>query len=164
VKKQCQEAQVIDMPNVVREPQILAALPPPKADPPPVMEKEDRRIIFAEIDAHYLDEQKGYDTDWNDARDAKNLNVPLAWGREIRDDNFGPEVGLGIADEIKKAEEIIEKANSLIRSLGLFLADIQREQMVFHNSHEEIKKETGEMKVMVQNAANRIADLRKRLG
>ena len=91
-----------------------------KAETPPEMTKEDRRIIFSEIDSHYLDETRGYDRDWNDERVAKGLNVPLAWVRGIREDNFGPERGDAITVEVEKlvaAKADIDAAITKMRDL-----------------------------------------------
>ena len=62
-----------------------------KADPPPVMTKEDRRIIFAKIDEVYIDENSGYKPGWTDIKIALDLNVPRGWVTQIRSENFGDE-------------------------------------------------------------------------
>ena len=80
---------------------------------PPQMTKEDRRIIFSEIDTHYLDETRGYNKDWNDERVAKSLNVPLAWVRTIREDNFGPEKDESVDAEVEKLRAAIAEAQKL---------------------------------------------------
>jgi len=58
------------------------------AMPLDVMTKEDRRIIFSEIDSHYLDEKRGYAKDWDDLKIATGLKVSVEWVRTIREDNF----------------------------------------------------------------------------
>lgn len=82
---------------------------------PPEMTKEDRRIIFSEIDSHYLDEMRGYAKDWNDERVAKGLNVPQAWVRTIREDNFGPEQGDQVGVEVEKLKAASSEAEKLIK-------------------------------------------------
>jgi len=87
---------------------------------PQEMTKEDRRIIFAEIDMHYLDETRGYEAQYDDKRVAEGLKVPMAWVRTIREDNFGPERGEAINDEIAKmvaAKEEIDKSITTMRDL-----------------------------------------------
>jgi hypothetical protein len=87
---------------------------------PQEMTKEDRRIIFAEIDMHYLDETRGYEAQYDDKRVAEGLKVPEAWVRTIREDNFGPERGEAINDEIAKmaaAKEDLEKSITAMRDL-----------------------------------------------
>lgn len=84
---------------------------------PPEMTKEDRRIIFSEIDSHYLDEMRGYAKDWNDERVAKGLNVPQAWVRTIREDNFGPEQGDQVGIEVEKLKAASAEAEKLIKTM-----------------------------------------------
>ena len=87
---------------------------------PHEMTKEDRRIIFADIDLHYLDETRGYETSYDDKRIADGLNVPLAWVRTIREENFGPERGEAInaeLDKLKAAKDDIEASISKMRAL-----------------------------------------------
>lgn len=91
---------------------IMNNITPIKAEEPPKMTKEDRRIIFAKIDENYIDETNGYSGDWSDEKIAKDLNVPRAWVSQIREDNFGPEVGEGIAKDVETISVAIEKANA----------------------------------------------------
>ncbi|MER2535509.1 MAG: hypothetical protein ABTQ31_10150 [Rhizobiaceae bacterium] len=75
------------------KPPLAAAAPDDTvvAEPPRTMEREERRIVFAHIDQHYLPDRSGYAAPWTDARIAKDLGVPRAWVTEIRDQMFGPE-------------------------------------------------------------------------
>ena len=73
----------------------------PKAEPPRELGKEERRIIFAFIDDHYLGESDGYETGWNDEKVATGLGVPRAWVTMVREEFFGPETGS--AEKIKAA-------------------------------------------------------------
>lgn len=84
---------------------------------PPEMTKEDRRIIFADIDMRYIDESKGYDSGYDDKRIAEGLNVPLAWVRTIREENFGPEKGSKVnADaEVAVLKKAIEDAKKVLK-------------------------------------------------
>lgn len=88
-----------------------------KADAPPQMTKEDRRIIFAKIDENYIDETSGYSGGWSDEKIAKDLNVPRAWVAEIREHNFGPEVGESVAEDIEKLKTAIAKGNMSLQEL-----------------------------------------------
>jgi hypothetical protein len=54
------------------------------------MGRDERRIIFAKLEEVYVDEAAGYRTPWTDVAVAKDLNVPLAWVEQMRDENFGP--------------------------------------------------------------------------
>jgi len=59
-------------------------------EPPKEMTREDRRIIFAQLNEIYIGEDKGYSAGWTDQRVATHLGVPRAWVATIRDENFGP--------------------------------------------------------------------------
>ena len=58
--------------------------------PPREMTREDRRIIFAQLEEVYVDEATGYTADWNDEKVSKHLNCPRKWVETIREENFGP--------------------------------------------------------------------------
>ena len=105
----------VSMEDQMKQPVLSIAPVPtiPRADPPPVMTKEDRRIIFAKIDEHYIDETTGYSAGWSDERVALDLNVPRAWVSEIREQNFGPAVNPAFAEEIGKIEALIERAQAI---------------------------------------------------
>lgn len=133
-----------------------------KADAPPEITKEDRRIIFAEIDSHYIDEMRGYDNGWNDTRIAEGLKVPLAWVRGIREDNFGPELGSGLMQEMSQFNATLEaskafqaKAETAIKNFLSFL--ITHEQVLA-----ALKKEKEETDRAINDMSKRIADLTKR--
>ena len=169
-KKKIETAQVIEMAqpqkDLPKEITILAeapVVPAKRADPPPVMEKEDRRIIFAEIDTNYIDEQKGYAEGWNDARVAKGLNVPLAWVRELRDANFGPEVGTSVLDNVKKIDEAIERGRNFIVRLDQLLELVEAKREAVDKIYNEIKKDSGDTKTVLADLVKRVADLNKRI-
>lgn len=58
---------------------------------PRTMSRDDRRLIYAEIEGCYDKEAKRYMDGWHDERVAQSLgaHVPVAWVREIREDFFG---------------------------------------------------------------------------
>ena len=93
-----------------------------KAEPPQPMTKEDRRIIFAKIDENYVDEMSGYSGDWNDEKVAKDLNVPRAWVSQIREDNFGPEIGEVVAQDVTLIQNEMEKARKLLADIDAAVA------------------------------------------
>lgn len=61
----------------------------PKAEPPRMMSRDDRRIIFAKLSDVYVDEKVGYAQGWSDHRVATDLGVPRKWVEDIRKENFG---------------------------------------------------------------------------
>ena len=167
-KKKIETAQVIEMtqPQKTLPPEVVSSAPImtiKRADPPPVMEKEDRRIIFAEIDTNYIDEQKGYAEGWNDARVAKGLNVPLAWVRELRDANFGPEIGTSVLDNVKKIDEAIERGRNFIVRLDQLLELVEAKREAVDKIYNEIKKDSGDTKTVLADLVKRVADLNKRI-
>lgn len=167
-KKKIETAQVIEMtqPQKTLPPEVVSSTPImtiKRADPPPVMEKEDRRIIFAEIDTNYIDEQKGYAEGWNDARVAKGLNVPLAWVRELRDANFGPEVGTSVLDNVQKIDEAIERGKKFVARLDVLVELIDAKRAAIDKVYDEIKKDSGDTKAVLADLVRRVTDLNKRI-
>jgi len=85
-----------------------------KAEEPPTMTREDRRLIFAKIDEVYLDENTGYSNDWTDQRVADDLGVPVAWVRNIRAENFGEErSNSAVLKQLEEAKEVLSQAKKL---------------------------------------------------
>lgn len=80
----------------------VATVVPLKAEPPPEMSRADRQIVFAKISDHYTGE--AYCAGWTDKRVADDLNVPLAWVREVRDQFFGAEGSNPLLDDFLKAK------------------------------------------------------------
>lgn len=65
-----------------------AATAAKRAEPPPQMQREDRRIVADKIADVYDD--AGYIAPWTDELVAQDLGVPRAWVAEVRDFMFGP--------------------------------------------------------------------------
>lgn len=86
----------------------------PAADPPREMSFDERRLIFARLNEVYLDQHRGYDRGWSDAKVADDLGVPLAWVTTIRSENFGHEGSnedaRSIIDEAQVAVSMINEA------------------------------------------------------
>ena len=136
----------------------------PALAPAPVssMTKEDRRIIFSEIDSHYLDEKRGYDKDWDDARIAKGMNVPLDWVSTLREDNFGPEKGDAVDGEIEKLKEASVEAQKLIdamravwKEMDATLATYEEKQAELSAEANKISKTIMDAKAAIDAAVNR---------
>jgi hypothetical protein len=76
-----------------------------------VMERDDRRIIFAKLDEIY--DKDGYSADWTDAKVAIDLGVPRDWVKRIRDENFGPEGSNALIDSaIRDARALLAEAKT----------------------------------------------------
>lgn len=70
-----------------------------KADPPPEMTREDKRVINLKLHEVYEGETTGYAKGWSDRKVAEELGVPRAWVAQVRDELFGP---AGEPEEIAK--------------------------------------------------------------
>jgi len=57
--------------------------------PTPAMSIDDKRVIFAKLDAVYIDGEKGYSEGWDDARVAVDLGCNMDWVTAVRTENFG---------------------------------------------------------------------------
>lgn len=171
-----------DLVKVFGEPKIRAALQLPKPRPkvealvaptqmpnkepapmnydprlPPEMTKEDRRIIFAEIDTHYLDETTGYATDYNDKRIAEGLKVPLAWVRTIREENFGPEKSSDF--EYKTLKTLVENAEATLNNVNDTMARVKTRISELESMQEALIKQIGGVNATIVNVNARIAHL-----
>lgn len=130
--------------------------------PPSTMTKEDRRIIFSEIDSHYLDEKRGYDKDWNDERIATGLRIPLDWVSTIREDNFGPERGDTIDAEVEKlraasaeAQKLIDTMRAVWKEMDATLATYEERQAELSEEANKISKAIAEAKAAIDAATTR---------
>ena len=146
-------------PVVVKpQPQLNDGASPMNFDPklPPEMTKEDRRIIFSEIDSHYLDETRGYDRDWNDERVAKGLNVPLAWVRNIREDNFGPEYGDVVNVEVDKLRAAIVETQAIKDEASKLLVTMDAKIMCLQNALKDIEEKMKKVSDVIKDAKAKI--------
>lgn len=130
--------------------------------PVPVMTKEDRRIIFSEIDSHYLDEKRGYDKDWDDEKIALGLKVMTEWVRSIREDNFGPEKGDTVDAEIEKlraanaeAQKIIDTMRAVWKEMDATLATYEERQAELSAEATKINAAIVEAMAAIDAAINR---------
>lgn len=85
-----------------------------KADEPALRAptKEQRRLILREIDENYS--AKSYVPGTTDKSIGEKLNVPWAWVRDLREENFGP---AGLDPEIQGAINRIEELQARLSKL-----------------------------------------------
>ncbi len=127
-----------------------------RAEPPEQATKEDRRVIFAKLNDVYIDEAKGYDSDWSDQKVADDLGVPVAWVRSIREENFGSNPGNErMTSAVVRAEEILamlEHNHKTIRDavteqferlLNKFEAEVELKKREIERTIEQAKKAAG---------------------
>lgn len=88
-----------------------------RAEPPPEMTRDHRRIIFAKLQDIYVDESSGYSAGWTDDRVAKDLGVPRAWVSKVRDENFGPDTSAEMVAALADARACIEAADELRKEM-----------------------------------------------
>ena len=130
--------------------------------PASIMTKEDRRIIFSEIDSHYLDEKRGYAKDWDDLKVAAGLKVSVEWVSAIREDNFGPEKGNAIDTEVEalraasaEAQKIIDTMRAVWKEMDATLATYEEKQAELSAEANKISKVIAEAKAAIDAATTR---------
>lgn len=96
----------------------------PSAEPPRIMQRDDRRIIFQKLNEVYLDEKRGYDNGWSDLKVSTDLGVPRAWVAQVRDENFGPVGSNPDIDEFKKGLEELDTIKNQIGDLRTMLVQL----------------------------------------
>ena len=128
----------------------------------PTMTKEDRRIIFSEIDSHYLDEKRGYAKDWDDVKVAAGLKVSVEWVSAIREDNFGPEKGNAIDAEVEalraasaEAQKLIDTMRAVWKEMDATLATYEEKQAELSAEANRISKIIAEAKAAIDAATTR---------
>jgi hypothetical protein len=130
--------------------------------PASTMTKEDRRIIFSEIDSHYLDEKHGYDRDWDDVKVAAGLKVSVEWVSAIREDNFGPEKGNAIDTEVEalraasaEAQKLIDTMRAVWKEMDATLATYEEKQAELSAEANKISRVIAEAKAAIDAATTR---------
>jgi hypothetical protein len=126
-------------------PQLNEGEPPMAMITVAAMTKEDRRIIFSEIDSHYLDEMRGYAKDWDDMKVAMGLKVPVEWVRTIREDNFGAEKGDQIGIEIEKLKAASVEAQNLIDTMRTLWAEMDKMLEAFETKQAALSTEANKV-------------------
>lgn len=109
---------------------------------PRQMVLEDRRIIFAKLNEVYIDEKRGYDSNWSDRKVAEDLNVPRQWVETIRAENFGP---IAINPEI---QEYITQSDQLSALMKELVADEKKARDAFEKRLAEIHSRTVRLEKM----------------
>jgi len=120
------------------------------------MTKEDRRIIFSEIDSHYLDELRGYAKDWDDLKVATGLKVPVEWVRVIREDNFGAEKGDQIGIEIEKLKASSAEAEKLIQTMRTLWEAMDKTLEEFEAKQAALSEEATKVHAAIADARGKI--------
>lgn len=112
------------------EMKLVETKPAPSEEPPRVMAREDRRIIFQKLNEVYLDEKRGYDTGWSDLKVSQDLGVPRAWVAEVRDENFGPTAANPDIDEFRKLVAEVQEAKAPLEEYRTLVQRIDQLNLV----------------------------------
>jgi hypothetical protein len=131
---------------------------------PPEMTKEDRRIIFSEIDTHYLDETRGYASNFDDKRIADALKVPLAWVRTLREENFGPERGpkVDIGAEVALLKKTIEDAKNVLKDTENMIEKNKQIMMSIDNAQRVLMRQVENVNLAIAKVNVQLANVEGR--
>jgi polyhydroxyalkanoate synthesis regulator phasin len=76
------------------------------------MGREDRRIIYNELEAAYDSPETGYKPGWSDQKIATSLGTPAAWVKEVREEMFGTIATNSEMNEfLKEATEMLKQSH-----------------------------------------------------
>lgn len=111
-----------------------------QAEPPRSMTREDRRIVYNEIEGVYDTSGLCYRERWSDESVAKALNVPRAWVTAIRDEFFGPEIDEATAKRRAEIEAILHQNEAIAKRIGVMEAELRELWKRSQETAESIKK------------------------
>ena len=138
-------------PEVSSQP-IAAATVAVKAVLPREMSKDDRRLIFAQLNDVYTD--AGYSGDWTDQKVATVLGCPRVWVVEVREEFFGT---------IKDNEQLsafVKEADDLLKDCHGVLAEAQRLVLAANKTLADVKG----LDIRLNAAEKKLADVRRSIG
>jgi len=93
--------------------------------PPDVMSREDRRVVFAKLQEVYISEEVGYDDGWDDQKVATDLGVPVAWVADVREPNFGPNKSQAVGKLHDEGQAVLAHINNLLTTAQTLHKDFQ---------------------------------------
>lgn len=130
------------------------------ADAPPVMSREDKRLIFSQLHEVYLDENRGYADDWTDKKVAEHLGVPRAWVEKVRADDFGPvKSNDEIERHLKAVKDAIADAHAVIREAGEVKAAAE---LAISRANAAVAK-TATLSILIHTLEGRLRDVQSSL-
>lgn len=120
-------------------PVIGVAVPPPRE-----MSREDRRIVFEKLNEVYLDERRGYDSDWSDHRVATDLGVPRKWVETVRKELFGDNGGNEeLSAFLDQARQMLDEAQKLAKAADETWAKVDARLETLERTAAELRKRMG---------------------
>ena len=107
--------------------------------PTRVMDREEKRILFGELDAAYQDAEHGYKPGNSDKTVADALGVPIIWVRQLREEMFGPAEGdktikelaallarqIALETSINEAKDLLASLLKEAQSISIRLPDLK---------------------------------------
>jgi hypothetical protein len=96
--------------------EVATSQAPPRPSGP---SREERRLIFAQLEDVYVNETEGYKAGWSDGRVARELGYPTDWVKVVRDENFG-----ALPDN-PEFRALVEEANGIFASIKETAAEVQ---------------------------------------
>ena len=121
--------QVLDTHTVAKD-GVVTLLPGVgvSADTPArVMDREEKRILFGELDAAYEDAEHGYKPGHTDKSVAEALGVPVVWVRQLREEMFGPAEGDKATKKIIELHARLDKLDAKIIEAAESVATLMTE-------------------------------------
>lgn len=105
--------------------------------PPRVMDRDERRILFGELDAAYQDAEHGYKPGHTDKSVAEALGVPVIWVRQLREEMFGPAEGDKATKKIIELHARLDKLDAKIieaaESVAALMTEAQGARLELNN-------------------------------
>lgn len=112
--------------NIVPIQQVIQETPMTTTMPDRPINREDKRLINIKLHEVYMGEKDGYYAPHTDHSVAKDLGVPVAWVRDLREEMFGPaHSNSDIDDQLAKIEAIKADAAKLADDANAMLNEIR---------------------------------------
>jgi len=114
---------------------LVPTTPIPMKEPAPMtvtmpdrpISREDKRLINIKLHEVYIGEKEGYYAPHTDASVAKDLGIPVAWVRDLREEMFGPaHSNSEIDDKLAKIEAATVVATKLHAEADALMNEISR--------------------------------------
>ena len=128
---------------------------PAVAEPPRQLGRDEQRIIHAYLQGVYIDEV-GYSVGWTDQTVASNLNVPVAWVSEVREQFFGD------AGSNPEIDNFVVQAKTLAGVQEILEHDLQVTVQALSSLQERMRKVREDITTLNTTAARIDAAINKK--
>ncbi len=96
------------------------------------MDRDDKRLIYGELDTLYLDSKQGYKPGASDAGIAESLGVPVIWVRSVREEMFGPADGDKRTKQVQELRARLDALNPRISEVTKTVTALMDEAQAIH--------------------------------